>query len=104
MLVGVVVCAAAFYAPNLWLSSRVTARQRADRARRCPTRSTCSSPASRRGSALDAAAAAGLRRDPPRAPILAEELELTLLEVKAGIPRVDAFRRLAERTGVDDLK
>jgi tight adherence protein C len=38
------------------------------------------------------------------APTLAEELNMTFLEVQAGIPRADSFRRLAERTGVEDLR
>jgi tight adherence protein C len=37
-------------------------------------------------------------------PVLAEELALTFLEIKAGAKRTDAFRSLAERTGVQDLK
>ena len=102
-LVGVVVCAAAFYAPNLWLSSRVTARQRAVE-RALPDALDLLVTCVEAGLALDAAVlrvSGELRRAHP---ILAEELELTHLEVKAGMPRVDAFRRLAERTGVDDLK
>jgi tight adherence protein C len=37
-------------------------------------------------------------------PVLAEELTVTFLEAKAGVPRTEAFRRLAERTGVQDLR
>jgi len=36
--------------------------------------------------------------------VVAEELTLTFLEVKAGVPRTEAFRRLADRTGVQDLR
>ena len=38
------------------------------------------------------------------APLVAEELTHTALEVQAGITRAEAFRRLAERTGVEDLR
>jgi tight adherence protein C len=102
-LVGVIVCAAAFYAPNLWLSSRITSRQRAIE-RALPDALDLLVTCVEAGLALDAAVlrvSGELRRAHP---ILAEELELTHLEVKAGMPRVDAFRRLAERTGVVDLK
>jgi tight adherence protein C len=37
-------------------------------------------------------------------PLLGAELNLTFLEVQAGVSRPDAFRRLAERTGVEDLR
>ena len=37
-------------------------------------------------------------------PVLGEELMLTFLEIKAGARRTDAFRGLADRTGVQDLK
>jgi len=37
-------------------------------------------------------------------PILADELNTTFLEVQAGVTRADSFRRLAERTGVEDLR
>jgi tight adherence protein C len=102
-LLGVIVCAAAFYAPNLWLSSRITARQRSIE-RALPDALDLLVTCVEAGLALDAAVlrvSGELRRAHP---ILAEELELTHLEVKAGMPRVHAFRRLAERTGVDDLK
>jgi len=36
--------------------------------------------------------------------VLSSELALTFLEAKAGVRRTDAFRRLADRTGVRDLK
>jgi len=37
-------------------------------------------------------------------PILAEELRYVTTEMRAGKPRIEAFRNLAERTGVDDLR
>ncbi len=38
-----------------------------------------------------------------RSSVLAEELRLMNLELKAGVSRIDAFRHLAERTGVEDI-
>lgn len=38
-----------------------------------------------------------------RSSVLAEELRLMNLELKAGVSRIDAFRHLADRTGVEDI-
>jgi tight adherence protein C len=38
------------------------------------------------------------------APLLASELEQTELEMRAGVSRGDAFRRMADRTGVEELR
>jgi tight adherence protein C len=37
-------------------------------------------------------------------PVIAEEIGLVQLEVRAGRPRLDAWRRLAERTDVDSVR
>jgi tight adherence protein C len=37
-------------------------------------------------------------------PEMAEELDLVLLELRAGRPRAEAFRALAERTGLDEIR
>ncbi|MGH7525156.1 MAG: type II secretion system F family protein [Gemmatimonadales bacterium] len=37
-------------------------------------------------------------------PVLSEQLALINLEIRAGTPREDALRNLAERTGLDDIK
>jgi len=37
-------------------------------------------------------------------PILAEELRMVITEVRAGKPRLDAFKSLANRTKVDDIR
>jgi tight adherence protein C len=103
MLFAVVVAAAGFYAPNLWLSSRTATRQRAIE-RGLPDSLDLLVTCVEAGLGLDAA----LQRvaDEVRLawPGLSGELQTTFLEVRAGIPRVEAFRRLAARTGVRDLK
>src|SRR5262249_39799786 len=38
------------------------------------------------------------------APLLAGELRQTTMEIQAGMGRADAFRRLAERTGLEELR
>jgi tight adherence protein C len=37
-------------------------------------------------------------------PALSEEFKLLITETRAGKPRLEAFRNLASRTGVDDVK
>ena len=92
-----------FLAPNLWLRKRIQSRQ-ADIDRGLPDALDLMVTCVEAGLGLDAAVQRvaleiGLAR-----PVLAEELTLTFLEVKAGVKRTDAFRRLADRTGVQDLK
>jgi tight adherence protein C len=103
LLLGVLLCAIAFYAPNAWLSGRIQSRQLMIR-RGLPDSLDLLVTCVEAGLGLDAALLRVAEEIRPAHPILAEELELTFLEVKAGMSRVDAFRRLAERTGVDDLK
>jgi tight adherence protein C len=38
------------------------------------------------------------------APVLAQEMKQTLLEIQAGVRRSDAFHRLSTRTGVEELR
>lgn len=103
MLLAVVVAAVGFYAPNLWLSSRITTRQRAVE-RGLPDSLDLLVTCVEAGLGLDAALVRVAGETRMAFPVLSEELELTFLEVKAGMPRAEAFRRLADRTGVEDLK
>jgi tight adherence protein C len=102
-LVAVVVFAAGFYLPEAWLSSRTRKRQ-AQIERGLPDALDLLVTCVEAGLGLDAS----LQRvaDEVRLawPELSSELRTTFLEVKAGIARVQAFRRLASRTGVRDLK
>jgi tight adherence protein C len=90
-------------APNLWLHLRVKARQKAI---------SCGLPDAldllvtcvEAGLGLDAAMSRVAGEIAMASPLLAAELRLTFLEIHAGIDRTDAFRRLAERTGVEDLR
>ena len=70
----------------------------------CRMRSTCSSSASK-------PAAASIRRSSRPAtssrsayPALAEELRLITTEIRAGKPRLEAFKNFAARTNVDDVQ
>jgi tight adherence protein C len=56
------------------------------------------------GSGLDQAIVKASHELQVSHPILAEELRLVTTEVRAGKPRLEAFRNLAQRTGVDDVR
>ncbi len=103
LALAVAACAAGFYAPNLWLSRRIAARQLAIQ-RGLPDSLDLLVTCVEAGLALDASLLRVAGETRVAYPVLADELELTFLEVKAGMTRPEAFRRMAERTGVDDLK
>jgi tight adherence protein C len=102
-VLAVAAAATGFYGPNLWLASRVRRRQRAIErglADALDLLVTCVEA----GLGLDAALMRISDEIRLAHPVLSDETQLTFLEVKAGLPRVEAFRRLADRTGVDELR
>jgi tight adherence protein C len=100
---GIAVAALGFFLPNAWLSSRVTERKRKiDEG--LPDVLDLMVTCVEAGLGLDAALQRVAGEMALARPVLAEELTLTFLEVKAGTRRTEAFRRLADRTGVQDLK
>jgi tight adherence protein C len=103
LLIGVVAFAAGFYLPDAVVASRVRQRRTAIErglADALDLLVTCVEA----GLGLDAALQRVAREVRLAHPLLGEELSTTFLETKAGIPRTEAFRRLANRTGVKDLK
>ncbi len=95
--------ATGYYFPNVWLASRAKARQLAIE-RGLPDTLDLLVTCVEAGLGLDAALQRVAAETRLAWRVLGEELEQTFLEVKAGIPRVEAFRRLAHRTGVRELK
>lgn len=100
---AVAVCAAAFFLPNLWLASRVKERK-GHIERALPDAMDLLVTCVEAGLGLDAALARVADELKLAAPLLSGELNTTTLEIQAGIARREAFRRLSERTGVDDLR
>jgi tight adherence protein C len=101
--VALVICAAAFFVPNLWLSSKIS--QRKTRIRRdLPNAMDLLVTCVEAGLGLDQALSRVATELKGAAPILAGELNTTFLETQAGFSRRESFRRLSERTGVDDLR
>jgi tight adherence protein C len=102
-VVAVLAFAIGFYLPDLWLRSRIESRQ-FTLERGLPDALDLLVTCVEAGLGLDAAVQRVADEIRLAWPQLAAELQVTFLEVKAGLPRVEAFRRLAARTGVKDLK
>jgi tight adherence protein C len=103
VVLAVWICGFVFLVPNFWLNSKIKERQAALE-RSLPDAMDLLVTCVEAGLGLDAAMARVSEEMVLSAPILADELNHTFLEVQAGVPRADAFRRLAERTGVEDLR
>jgi tight adherence protein C len=97
------ICAFVFFVPNFWLNGKIKERQVALE-RALPDAMDLLVTCVEAGLGLDAAMSRVSQEMVLSAPILADELNQTFLEVQAGVPRADSFRRLAERTGVEDLR
>ncbi|OGQ80764.1 MAG: hypothetical protein A2289_16095 [Deltaproteobacteria bacterium RIFOXYA12_FULL_58_15] len=91
------------FLPNFWLSSKVRSRQKSME-RTLPDALDLLVTCVEAGLGLDAALARVAGEIRVSSPILADELRVTFLEIGAGMARVRAFRRLAERTGVEDIR
>ena len=101
--VAVWLCGAMFFLPNMWLGGRIRQRQ-VTLERSLPDAMDLLVTCVEAGLGLDAALSRVSEEIALAAPVLASELQLTFLEVQAGVPRREAFRRLADRTGVEDLR
>lgn len=103
MVITVWTCIAAFFLPNIWLGGRVRERKTAIE-RGLPDGLDLLVTCVEAGLGIDASLSRVADEIGLASPTLGEELNITFLEVQAGIPRPDAFRRLAERSGVEDLR
>jgi tight adherence protein C len=92
-----------FFLPNLWLRSKITQRQ-ALVGDALPDSMDLLVTCVEAGLSLDAAMGRVAQELELVAPVLAQELKQTLLEIQAGVRRSDAFHRLSNRTGVEDLR
>jgi tight adherence protein C len=101
--VAVWLCGAMFFLPSLWLGGRIRKRQLLI-GRALPDAMDLLVTCVEAGLGLDAALSRVSEEMELAAPLLGSEMRLTFLEIQAGIPRREAFRRLADRTGVEDLR
>jgi tight adherence protein C len=103
MVLPVWTCIVAFFLPNVWLGSKVKERQgQVERA--LPDAMDLLVTCVEAGLGIDSAMSRVSEEIGLASLVLGAELNLTFLEIQAGIPRADAFRRLADRTGVEDLR
>jgi tight adherence protein C len=92
-----------FYLPNFWLSQRVNERQKAV-GNSLPDALDLLVTCVEAGLGLEQALGRVSQEVGLSAPLLAAELNQTSLEMRAGVPRGEAFRRLANRTGIEEIK
>ena len=98
----IAVSALGFFLPNIWLSWRIKIRQR-EIFESFPDALDLMTVCVEAGLALDAALARVGEEIRLKSVILAEELHLVSLEMRAGSSRERALRNLALRTGVEDI-
>lgn len=95
-------CAVGFYAPNFVLT-RLTARRQRIIIEALPDAVDLMTVCVEAGLGLDAAMLRVTEEIGAKSPVLKTELELVLLELRAGAGREKALRNLAARTGVEDI-
>lgn len=96
------VSAPLFFAPNMFLAQR-RAKRKAETTRYLPDATDLLEICVSSGMALDMAwnaVAAEMRRV---SSVLADEMELTQLEISLGVERSAAMRKMAERTGAEEI-
>lgn len=101
--VAMIACGAAFFLPNLFVASKVSERKKMLE-EPLPDAIDLLVTCVEAGLSLDAAMSRVAQEMELVAPLLAQELKQTMLEIQAGVKRSDAFHRLSVRTGVEDLK
>ena len=101
--IAVIATALMFFLPNLWLSGQIQKRQ-ALIEEALPDSMDLLVTCVEAGLSLDAAMSRVAQELELVAPLLAQEMKQTLLEIQAGVRRSDAFHRLSNRTGVEDLR
>ena len=103
-LFALLAAAVGYLLPGLVLARQIEQRKREIRERAARTRSICSSSASRRAAASTRRSSRPARNSALAYPALAEELRLITTEMRAGKPRLEAFKNFAARTKVDDVR
>ena len=102
ILVPIFALALGYLAPDMWLTSRVRARQKLRRA--LPDALDLLVICVEVGLGLDQALLRVAQEMRVAHPELSDELQLVNLEMRVGKTRIEALRELARRTGLDDVK
>jgi tight adherence protein C len=92
-----------FLAPDFWLGNRISARQARIR-RGLPDVLDLLVICIEAGLSLDQSVARTAEELNMAQPAICDELDLVVLEQRAGLPRADAWRHFAERTNVDSVR
>lgn len=103
MMVLAILAAIGYYAPNIWLSRKVAYRQR-ELFENFPDAIDLMTVCVEAGLGLDAALAKVGEEIQVSSPVLAEEIQLVGLELRAGASREKALRDLAIRNGVEEIE
>lgn len=103
LVAGLLAAGAAYVIPSFYISHKTTLRKKAIR-NGLPDALDLLTVCVEAGSALDQALHKTSQELEISHPILAEELRLITTEVRAGKPRLEAFRNFAQRTGVEDVR
>src|SRR5262245_39442762 len=92
-----------YLAPSFWLSHKTTERKKAIR-NGLPDALDLLTVCVESGSGLDQAVAKSADELRVSHPAVAEELTTVTTEIRAGLPRIEAFRNFSRRTGVEDVR
>jgi len=103
LFITLIAMSAGFYLPSLWLENRIQERQKAIN-RALPDTLDLLVTCIDSGLGLDASMNRVAEEIALSAPLLSQEIMQAALEIRAGSGRGEAFRRLALRTGVEDIK
>ena len=103
LIPALLVAGAAYVIPSFYVSHRTSLRKKAIR-NGLPDALDLLTVCVEAGSALDQALHKASHELEISHPVLAGELRLITTEVRAGKPRLEAFRNFAQRTGVEDVR
>jgi len=92
-----------FLLPDFWLSNRISARQARIR-RGLPDVLDLLVICIEAGLSLDQAVARTAEELKLAQPVVSDELDIVVLEQRAGLPRADAWKHFAERTNVESVR
>ena len=103
LVVGLLAAGAAYVVPSFYIGHKTTLRKKAIK-NGLPDALDLLTVCVEAGSGLDQALYKTSQELEISHPQLAEELRLVTTEVRAGKPRLEAFRNFAQRTGVDEVR
>ena len=92
-----------YLAPGFWIAQKTKQRQKAIR-NGLPDALDLLTVCVESGSGLDQAVAKSAEELRVSHPAIADELTMVTTEIRAGLPRIEAFRNFSRRTGVEDVR